>query len=328
VRAVRLGHLVVQPGPPAGQVHDVHVPQSAAAVRRGDGRPGAWRRGRDQRGRVGADGDAGPFLVVLRRAGPAVVVGRDRLPGETDRGDPGAAGVPLPGPAGERGALPDPVEPVRAGRVLGRHLVGFQRVGERVDGRPHVPAAVAVLHDGVFDRAFHHVAGEHHVAVPDVELGRVGGLGDLDPPVFRAGGGAAQVQPPAAVRQPDELRALQRLGVHLFLGDHHDRSAEVHPVSRERDRHGVAPAAADRPPQPVSEVNAVVGEDRRRPPGPVSGTGTGRNYREDRIPWPGQKHIVIVMAIYHIGIIDNLATTRNRTRRHAFDEAGTTRSYA
>ena len=68
---------------------------------------------------------------------------------------------------------------------------------------------------------------------------------DLDPPVLGPGGGAAQVQPPAAVGELDELGALKRLGVHLVLGDHRERVAKVHAVAGERDRHRVAATAAD-----------------------------------------------------------------------------------
>ena len=142
VRAVGLGHLVVQPGPPVRQVDQVEVAQAAGRLRRERGRALARGRRRDQRGRVGAERDAGPLLVVLGRARPPVVVGDHLVRAEADGGDPGAAGVPLARPAGQRGALPGPVEPVRAGGVLGRHLVGLVRVGQRVDGRPHVPLAV------------------------------------------------------------------------------------------------------------------------------------------------------------------------------------------
>jgi hypothetical protein len=268
VRAVRLAKLVVQPGAPVRQLDQVEVAEAAAGPGRGGHRAGPRRRGGDERGRVGAERDAGPLLVVLRCAGPPVVVRRDRVPAEPDGGDPGAAGVPLARPTGERGALPGPVEPVRAGRVLGGHLVGLGRVGQRVDGRPHVPCAAVMADHRVLDRPLARVAREDELTLAHVELGRVGGVGRLHPPVLGPGGRATQVEPPAATGELDQLRSLKRIGVHLLLGDHRNRIAKGRAVSRVRDRHRVAPAAADRPAQPVGEVETVIGGHRRRPASP------------------------------------------------------------
>jgi hypothetical protein len=62
-----------------------------------------------------------------------------------------------------------------------------------------VPLAVAAEDYGVLD-ALLLIARQHEHALADVELGRVGRLGGLDPPVLRARGRAAQVESPAAVR--------------------------------------------------------------------------------------------------------------------------------
>ncbi len=274
--------LVVQPGAPVRQVHQVEVAQPAGRPRRERVRAGPRGRRRDQRGRVGADRDAGALLVVLGRARPPVVVGDHLVRAEANGGDPGAAGVPLARPARQRGPLPGPVEPVRAGRVLGGHLVGLVRVGQRVDGRPHVPLAVVPLDHRVLDRPLARVARQHDLAGAHVELGRVGGVDDLDPPVLGPGGGAAQVQPPAAVRELDELRALERLGVRLVLGDHHERVVKVHAVGGEGDRHRVAAAAADR-------VGAAGrrGRSRRRP---LPRTGRRPSTRGQR-PEPGSRSL-------------------------------------
>jgi hypothetical protein len=171
-----------------------------------------------------------------------------------------------------------------------------------------------VLDDRILDGPLRDVTGEHHVAAPDVELRRVRGVGHLDPPVLGAGGGAAQVQPPLAVRQPDEFRALKRFGGQLFLGDQRQR-LEVHAVAREGERHGVPPAAADRTAQPVGQVDAFVGQDRRRAAGPVPSTRARRGDRYHRVAWPGEKRVFI--ATNHVGIIDKVATGCSRTRRFA-----------
>jgi hypothetical protein len=307
VRAVGLGELVVEPGAAVRQVNQVEVAQAAAGPRRADGRPGPGGRGRDQRGRIGADRDAGPLLVVLGRAGPPVVVRDHLVGGEANGGDAGAPGVPLARPARQRGALPGPVEPVRAGRVLGAHLVGLIRVGQRVDGRPHVPLAVVPLDHRVLDRSLERVAGQHDLARARVELGGVGGVDDLDPPVLGPGRGAAQVQPPAAVRELDELRALERLGVRLLLGDHRERIVKVDAVRGESDRHRVPAAAANRPPQPAGEVDTAVGRYRRRAASPEPVARAWRRDRDRRVGWTGKKHVTPI-ATNHVGIIDNSAT--------------------
>jgi Sulfotransferase family len=312
VRAVGLGQLVVQPGAPVRPVDQVEVAQAAPGPRRGSGRAGPRGRGRDERGRVGADGDAGPLLVVLGGGRPPVVVGDDLVRAEADGGDPGAPGVPLARPPRQRGALPGPVEPVRAGRVLGAHLIGLIRVGQRVDRRPHVPLAAVPLDHRVLDRPLARVAGEHDLARAGVELGRVGGVDDLDPPVLGPGRGAAQVQPPAAVREPDQLRALERLGVRLVLGDDLERIVKVHAVGGERDRHRVPAAAADRLAQPEGEIETAVGRYRGRAAGPEPAADAWCLDRDSRASGlghnrPGNKHVTPI-ATNHVGIIDNSAT--------------------
>jgi Sulfotransferase family len=307
VRPIRLGELVVQPGAPVRQVDQVEVAQPAARPRRERVRARPRCRRRDQRGRVGADRDAGPLLVVLGCARPPVVVGDHLVRLEANGGDPGAPGVPLARPARQRGALPGPVEPVRAGGVLGAHLVGLIRVGQRVNCRPHVPLAVMALDHRVLDRSLTRVARQHDLAGADVELGRVGGVDDLDPPVLGPGGGAAQVQPPAAVRELDELRALERLGVGLVLGDDLERLVEVHAVGGEGDRHRVAAAAADRAAQPAGEIKTAVRRYRGRAAGPESAARARGANRDRCVGRTGNKHVTPI-ATNHVGIIDNSAT--------------------
>ncbi len=93
------------------------------------------------RGRVRAGGHPGPFLKILRRARPPVVIGRHHPPAEAHRGDPRALGIPAARRPAQRGAVPRPGQPVGTGRVLGGHLVGLERVGQRVARRPQVPLA-------------------------------------------------------------------------------------------------------------------------------------------------------------------------------------------
>jgi hypothetical protein len=164
-----------------------------------------------------------------------------------------------------------------------------------------------MLYHRVLDRALARVAGQHDLAGAHVELGRVGGVDDLDPPVLGPGGGAAQVQPPAAVRELDELRALERLGVRLARGDDLERLVKMHAVGGEGDRHRVAAAAADRPAHPAGEVEAAVGRYRGRAAGPESAArARGRN-RDRCLGRTGNKHVTPI-ATNHVGIIDISAT--------------------
>jgi len=75
MRAVGPGQLVIQAVPPAGQGEYVQVTQSPAAVARLGGRTGGGRR---EGAWLGAGGNPGSFLVVLGRAGPAVIERGDR----------------------------------------------------------------------------------------------------------------------------------------------------------------------------------------------------------------------------------------------------------
>ena len=243
---------------------------------------------RGQRGRVGAGGHPGPLLVVLRGAGPPVVPGRDRVPVEAHRGHARAAGVPPARRPAQRGAVPRPGHAVGAGRVLGGHLVGLQRVVERMAGRPQMPQAVVVddhrvLHAGLG------VARKDGLPVRDVELGRVGRLGHLHPPVLGPRGRAAQVQPPAPLGRADQGGPFQRLGGHVVLADGQQR-LEPLAVRRARHRHRVAAALGDRPPEPVGEEDLAVTRDRARCPRPVPGAGTGRFGGYNTVIRSGQHH--------------------------------------
>jgi sulfotransferase family protein len=202
MRAVSPGQLVIQAVPPVGQGEYVQVTQPSAAVARLGGRTGCGRR---ESGWLGAGGNPGPFLVVLGRAGPAVIKGGDRAVGPADCRHARAAGVPRPGAACERGPVPGPFHSVCAGRVAGDHLVGFAGVDQRMACGPQLPAPVMVPDHRVLDPGLG-VAGQHHHPVAGVEPGWMTGLEHLNPPVLRAGSGAAQVQPPATGRIADQGR--------------------------------------------------------------------------------------------------------------------------
>src|SRR5690606_6587651 len=108
VGAVRAGELVIQPDPATRQIHELQVPQTPAAMRRLC--PGASPRGVS--GRVRAGGDAGTFLIVLRRTRSPVIERHHPVVLETHRADPDAASVPRPGPAAQSGAVPGPLQAV------------------------------------------------------------------------------------------------------------------------------------------------------------------------------------------------------------------------
>src|SRR5579875_4149239 len=177
-----------------------------------------------------------------------------------------------------------------------------------------MPPAVVALDDRILDGPLRDIAGEHDIEAPRAELGRMRGVGHLDPPVLGAGRGAAQVQPPPAVGQAHELRALQRFGVQLFLGYQRQR-LEVHPVAREGEGHGVTPAAAYRPAQPAGEIDALLGQDRRGGADPVSGTRPRRGDGYDRVARAREEHGPVRITTNHIGIIENSAALYSRTRR-------------
>ena len=179
-----------------------------------------------------------------------------------------------------------------------------------MDGRPHVPPAAVAGDNRILDRPLARVPWQHDRAVPDVELGRVRGIGHFNSPVLGPGGGAAQVKAPAAFWQLDQFGALQRFGLEVLLGDDRERGAEVNAVGRECDPHRVAAAAAHWPTQPVSEVDAPIGGYRRRGARPVTGTQARWLNRDDRIVRTGEQHAIITTN--HVGIIDNAATRRSQ----------------
>ncbi len=243
---------------------------------------------RGEHRRLGAGRDPGPFLVVLRGGGPAVVVGHDRVPGAADRRHPGAPRIPPAGPPGEREPVPRPGHAVRARGVFGDHLVRLGRVVQRMTGDPHVPLTVAADDHRVLD-ALLRVAGQHQLAAAGVELGRMGGLDHVDPPVLGARRRAAEIEPPGSLGRLHQERALQRIGGHVLLVDHRHRP-EVLTVGRTCHRHRVPPAVPQRPPEPVGQEYLPVGEHRGRPARPVPRPRAGRLHRDHAgaRPWHGK----------------------------------------
>ena len=285
VRAVRPGHLVIEPVPPVWQRHDIQVPQAAAVVRGGCRRAIAQC---GQRRQVGAGRHSGPFLIVLRRAGAPVIVGRHHSLAEVHRGDPGAPRVPPSRRPAQRRTVPGPGQAVRAGRVLGGHLVGMQRIHQWVAGRPQVPRALVAADYRVLDTGLV-VAGQDHLPLTEIELPGMRRLGHLDAPVLGAGSCAAQIQPPAALRRADQSGALQRLAVEFLLPDG-QQGLEALASRGPRDYHGVAAAPADGPPEPIREEDLPVTSHRARRPGPVSRPGPGRLHGYGATVQPGKQH--------------------------------------
>src|SRR5262245_33348653 len=78
VRAVLPGQLVIQPLMPVAEIHDGDIPQPVRALGR---LRGGLRPDRRQLRRSGPHGQARALLVVLRRAGPAVIEGHDAIGG-------------------------------------------------------------------------------------------------------------------------------------------------------------------------------------------------------------------------------------------------------
>ena len=301
MRAVRPGHLVVEPPRAIGQGENVQVAQPAVGVRRPGPRDGSQRR---QARRVGPRRDSGALLVVLGRAGAPVVVGHDGAAQVADGADPGAPRVPQAGPAVQCGPLPGPLPAVVTGGVVGSHLVRLVRIGQRMARRPELPHPVPVHDHRILDRRLG-VARQHNLAAVRVEFGRVGRLDQLNSPVLGARGGAAEVEPPGPLRGAHERRPFQRVGAHEFAADTEQR-LEVLAVGGPGDGHGVTAAVADRAAHPVGEVDAVIAErgaGRSRPvTGPASRGldghhGSLRLRQQDVSGKPGFPY-------KHIGIID------------------------
>ncbi len=300
--AVGPGHLVVEPAPASGKVDEVEVAQPPAGVGRLGRRVRAKRGKRD--GRV-ARGDAGALLIVLGRAGPPVVERDHRLAVLPHRADPGAPRVPVTRPAAQRGAVPGPVEPVGAGRVVAHHLVGLGRIGQRVAARPHLPAAVQPDHR-VLDACLR-ISGNHDHALGGVELGRMRGLKQFDPPVLGARRGTAQVQPPPSRPVAHQSGPFQRLRADLVAPDGGER-LEMHSVGRPRHRDGVAAPGPDRPAQPVGQIDAIVAQGRAGGTGPVAQAGSGRGDHDCGLIGARQERCSRALWIYatnHIGILDS-----------------------
>jgi hypothetical protein len=91
----------------------------------------------------------------------------------------------------------------------------------------------------------------------------------------------------AAGSAADQDGPLERLGVHLLLGDGQDL-VEMHAVGRPRDGDRVAAAGPDRAAQPVGQEDLAPPPDGARRPDPVSGAGPGRRDGQHGLLRPGR----------------------------------------
>lgn len=189
-----------------------------------------------------------------------------RAPVEHHGGEPHPAGVPGPVAAGERRPAPLPRDAVGAGRVLGGHPVGRVGVVQGVHGGPQVPLPAVVPDDRVLHRGRAAAGQDRAGSGRRQALDRLR-LHQVDPPVLGAGGGAADVETPGALRGVHQRGALQRLRPEGVLADRHD-GGEAHPVVRAGHHVGEPPPLADRPAEPVGQPPRAVDQLRRRAAGP------------------------------------------------------------
>ena len=99
------------------------------------------------------------------------------------------------------------------------------------------------------------------------------GLQQVHPPVLGARRGAADVEPPRAVRGVHQGGPLQRLGAEVVLAEL-DHRGEADAVVRAGDHVGEPPPLADRAAQPVGQPPGPVHQLRRRAAGPGAGPGS------------------------------------------------------
>ena len=280
MRPVGLRRLEVEPGAPVRQRHGGRVAQPAVRVRR--------RRRRTVRVRgensVALPRDPRLLEPVLLRARAAVVQHDQRLRAQ-DRRHARAALIPRARRRAQHVAVPVPRQPVRAGGVGRRHPILLARLRQRVAADPRPPLTCRV---DVHDRILHGERvrpGEDDGSAAGRQTGRVVRVDRLDPPVLRPGCRTADVQPPAALRAPDEAWTLEGIRPEAFTLDPGDRLEPLAVLGAgDHGLHaaGLVPLRAGRVTHPVAEpVDAVV-EDRVWRAGPVAGASVRR--RDDHAP--------------------------------------------
>ena len=224
--------------------------------------------------RAGADRETGPLVPILGGRGAAVVAGDPFAVGFPGAGDPGAAGVPGARRRGQRRPAAGPGETVVAGQEHRSHPIGLvvTEVQQVLTG-PHQPSvAVPGDHHVLPGRAL--IAREHHGASAVDQLRGIAARGGVDgfhPPVLGTVCRATDVQPPSAVRSPDQRGTFQRRGFE-GAGQHRGDRFEGNSVGRAGDDIGVSAALVDRPAQPVGQVERTVVVDDARSAGPESGS--------------------------------------------------------
>ena len=181
--------------------------------------------------------------------------------------------------------VPVPRQPVGAGGVGRRHPIFLARLRQGMAADPRPPrTCCADLHDRILDGERIR-AGEHDSPLAGRQPGRLVRVDRLDPPVLRLGCGAADVQPPAALRSSDEARALERVRPESVTLDPRDRRETLAVLGAGHDglhAAGLRALGAGRAAHPVAQpVDAVV-EDRVWCAGPVAGASIRR--RDDDAP--------------------------------------------
>ena len=166
-----------------------------------------------------AGGQSGAFLPVLLGSRAAVIEGERRRAIDDDRCHTSAPRVPLAGSPSERCALPGPVQAVGADGMLGRHAVGCIRIVEGVAGGPEVPNSLVLQQNRVLD-AIGLVARQHRTRGCGAEAFGLPGLDEVDAPVLRAGGRAADIDSPGAVLGSHDGGSFERLRSEVVLVEH------------------------------------------------------------------------------------------------------------
>jgi hypothetical protein len=194
--------------------------------------------------------------------------------------------------------------------MLRRHPVGGVRVVEGVDGGPQMPDALVLQHHGVLD-AVGLIALQDGPGRCRAQALGTSRLDDIDPPVLRAGCGAADVEPPRPVLDLHDGGPLEGLRAEVVLVEHGKR-LEGQPVGRPRDDVAVSPTFLDRLAHPVGEVDRVIPDVRARRSRPMTRSRTGGGYDDGTVLWP-------LPAVHHGG---RLMTEWDRLGRRGGWRAG------
>ena len=281
MRPVGAGRLEVEPGAPVGQRHGGRVTQRAVRV----------RRRRRRTARVGGESTVSlprdPRLLepVLLGTRAAVVQHDHRLRAQDGR-HPRAALIPRARRGAQHVTVPVPRQPVGAGGVGRRHPILLARLRQRVAADPRPPLTCPVdLHDRILHgervRAGERRRFSRRPASSDGSSASIASIHQC----LDSGRGAADVQPPAALRSPDEARALEGIRPECVTLDPGDRLEPLTVLGAGDDglhAAGLVALGADRAAHPVAQpVDAVV-EDRVWRAGPVARASVRR--RDDHAP--------------------------------------------